>query len=222
MSSKPILYSWYGSSCVYRVRIALALKKVDYEYKSVPLIKNRVQLAEQISEEFTRKNPMQQIPVLEADGNYICQSLAIIEFLEEKYPEPNLLPKDIVQRAKVRAIAELIVSGIQPLQNTGLLFRLEESRRKDWAVHFIVKGFKALETVLAKTAGQYCVGDSVTIADTCLVPQVYNAKKFGVDLTPYPTIVRINDALEELAAFKVAHPRCQPDTPGDYKVPWEK
>ncbi|KAG0430975.1 hypothetical protein HPB47_022212 [Ixodes persulcatus] len=173
----------------------LALKKVDYEYKSVPLIKNRDQLAEQ---------------------------LAIIEYLEEKYPEPNLLPKDLVQRAKVRGIAELIVSGIQPLQNTGLLFRLEESRRKDWAVHSIVKGFKALETVLAKTAGQYCVGDSVTIADTCLVPQVYNAKKFGVDLTPYPTIVRINDALQQLAAFKVAHPRCQPDTPGDYKEPWEK
>ncbi|KAG0440629.1 hypothetical protein HPB47_016239, partial [Ixodes persulcatus] len=118
----------------------------------------------QKSAEFTERNPMQQVPVLEVNGEPLSQS--------------------------VRAVAELIASGIQPLQNIGILFKLEQSKRNEWAVEFISKGFQALEAVLAKTAGKYCVGDSVTMADACLVPQVYNAKRFKVDLAPYPTIVR--------------------------------
>uniref|UniRef100_A0A0K8RHM9 Putative glutathione s-transferase n=1 Tax=Ixodes ricinus TaxID=34613 RepID=A0A0K8RHM9_IXORI len=213
---KPILYSYFRSSCAYRVRIALALKNVEYEQKTVNLIKDG---GEQKSAEFTERNPMQQVPVLEVNGEPLSQSLAIIEYLEEKYPEPSLLPKDLVLRSKVRAIAELIASGIQPLQNIGILFKLEQSKRNEWAVEFISKGFQALEAVLAKTAGKYCVGDSVTMADACLVPQVYNAKRFKVDLAPYPTIVRVNNTLEKLEAFKAAHPCCQPDTPEELKDP---
>ncbi|KAM7304278.1 putative glutathione S-transferase [Ixodes scapularis] len=133
--------------------------------------------------------------------------LAIIEYLEEKYPEPRLLPDDIILRAKVRAIAHLIASGIQPLQNVSVTRRLEVGKNLDWCTHFITKGFQALEAVLSKTAGKYCVGDSVTMADICLVPQVLGAAKNRIDMTPYPTIVRINCALMELPAFKSVHPR---------------
>lgn len=173
--------------------------------------------ADQVTPEFTEKNPMQQLPVLEVDGEPLSQSLAIIEYLEEKYPEPRLLPDDIVLRAKVRGIAQLIASGIQPLQNLSTVHRLNEEERNAWCTHYVSKGFKALEAVLAKTAGKYCVGDSVTMADICLVPQVNNAKIMKVDMAPYPTIVRITDALVQLPAFKVAHPSRQPDAPEDFE-----
>ncbi|CAN7941603.1 unnamed protein product, partial [Ixodes hexagonus] len=159
---------------------------------------------------------MQQLPVLEIDGEYLSQSLAIIEYLEEKYPEPRLLPEDPLLRAKVRAIAQLIASGIQPLQNLAVISRIEQEKRTEWSTHYITKGFKALEAILSKTAGKYCVGDSVTVADTCLVPQVNNAKRLRVDMTPYPTIVRVNTALVQLPAFKIAHPSRQPDVPENY------
>ncbi|CAN7948980.1 unnamed protein product, partial [Ixodes pacificus] len=142
--------------------------------------------------------------------------LAITEYLEEKYPEPRLLPDDIVLRAKVRAIAQLIASGIQPLQNVSVIRRLEAGKRLEWSTHFITKGLQALEAVLSKTAGKYCVGDSVTMADICLAPQVNTATLIKIDMTPYPTIVRINCALMGLPAFKVAHPSRQPNAPDNY------
>ncbi|EEC03386.1 glutathione S-transferase, putative [Ixodes scapularis] len=161
---------------------------------------------------------MQQLPVLEIDGEPLSQSLAIIEYLEEKYPEPRLLPDDIILRAKVRTIAHLIASGIQPFQNVSVTRRLEVGKNLDWCTHFITKGFQALEAVLSKTAGKYCVGNNVTMADICLVPQVLGAAKNRIDMTPYPTIVRINCALMELPAFKVAHPSRQPNAPDNYGI----
>ncbi|XP_029831463.2 maleylacetoacetate isomerase-like [Ixodes scapularis] len=216
MSSKPILYSCYSGSCPYRVRIALALKNVDYEYKSVEVLKEGGEPGDQLSPEFTKKNPMQQLPVLEIDGEPISQSLAIIEYLEEKYPEPRLLPDDIILRAKVRAITQLIASGIQPLQNVSVIRRVEAGKKLEWSTHFITKGLQALEAVLSKTAGKYCVGDSVTMADICLAPQVNNAIRIRNDMTPFPTIMRIYCALMELPAFKVAHPSRQPNVPDNY------
>uniref|UniRef100_A0A2R5LKH8 Putative glutathione s-transferase n=1 Tax=Ornithodoros turicata TaxID=34597 RepID=A0A2R5LKH8_9ACAR len=210
MSSKPILYSYFRSSCAYRVRIALALKNIDYEYRAVSLIKDG---GEQHSSEFKKLNPMSQVPVLVVDGQTLSQSLAIIEYLEEKYPGTSLLPKDPILRAKARSLAHLVASGIQPLQNLNVLQRLDETKRNEWCVHFISKGFQALEEMLTKTAGKYCVGDEVSVADACLVPQVYNANRFKVDMSTFPNIVRINAALVELPAFKAAHPSCQPDTP---------
>ncbi|KAH7940943.1 hypothetical protein HPB49_008314 [Dermacentor silvarum] len=197
-----VCYGNQRSSCAYRVRIALAWKNVDYEYKAVNLIKDGGE---------------QQVPALEHNGETFTQSLAIIEYLEEKYPEPRLLPKEPAQRAKVRAVAELIASGIQPLQNLNVLQRLDESKRSEWAVHFITKGFKALEATVSKTAGKYCVGDEVTIADACLVPQVYNANRFKIDMSQFPTLSRVSTALESLPAFKAAHPSCQPDTPPELR-----
>lgn len=211
---KPVLYSYFRSSCAYRVRIALALKNIDYEYKTVNLIKGG---GEQKAPDFLKVNPMAQVPVLEVEGEFLTQSLPIIEYLDEKYPEPCLLPKDPIKRAKVRAIAEVVASGIQPLQNLGILSMVDEAKRPEWGKLFITKGFQALEAMLEKTAGTFCVGDSVTIADLCLVPQVYNALRFKVDMAQFPILSRINERLEKLPAFKAAHPSRQPDTPPELR-----
>ncbi|CAL1537571.1 unnamed protein product [Lymnaea stagnalis] len=159
---------------------------------------------------------MQQVPTLEIDGHTLTQSLPIIEYLEERSPEPPLLPKDIFGRAQVRAISEVVNSGIQPLQNLSVLEKIGDGK-EEWAKFFLEKGLKALEAMLENTAGQYCYGDSVTMADLFLVPQLYNAKRFKVDMTGYPIINRIHDALVQLPAFKAADASQQPDTPEEMK-----
>ncbi|XP_019407619.1 PREDICTED: maleylacetoacetate isomerase isoform X4 [Crocodylus porosus] len=186
-SGKPVLYSYFRSSCSWRVRIALALKGITYDQVPVNLLK---------------------------DGG---QQLAIIEYLEETRPNPRLLPQDQKKRAQVRMISDHIVSGIQPLQNLAILQRVGE-KKLEWAQHYITNGFQALEQILKHTAGRYCVGDEVSMADLCLVPQVYNAERYKVDLAPYPTITRINKALLELEAFQVSHPTKQPDTPAELRA----
>ncbi|XP_014463776.2 maleylacetoacetate isomerase isoform X4 [Alligator mississippiensis] len=186
-SGKPVLYSYFQSSCSWRVRIALALKGITYDQVPVNLLK---------------------------DGG---QQLAIIEYLEETRPNPRLLPQDQKKRAQVRMISDHIVSGIQPLQNLAVLQRVGE-KKLEWAQHYITNGFQALEQILKNTAGRYCVGDEVSMADLCLVPQVYNAERYKVDLAPYPTITRINKTLLELEAFQVSHPTKQPDTPAELRA----
>ncbi|XP_067894338.1 maleylacetoacetate isomerase isoform X2 [Heterodontus francisci] len=156
---------------------------------------------------------MKQVPALSIDGITLSQSLAIIQYLDETQPGPRLLPEDAKKRAQVRMISNHITSGIQPLQNLNVLQKIGDEKKLEWAQHFIISGFQALENVLQQTAGRYCVGDEVTMADLCLVPQVYNAERFKVDLTPFPTIVKINRNLLELEAFKLSHPSCQPDAP---------
>ncbi|KAM9190876.1 maleylacetoacetate isomerase isoform 3-T3 [Mergus octosetaceus] len=160
---------------------------------------------------------MQQVPALKIDGITLSQSLAIIHYLEDTRPNPRLLPQDPKKRAQVRMISDHIASGIQPLQNMSILKQMGE-RKTEWAQKCIVSGFQALEQVLQQTAGRYCVGDEVSMADLCLVPQVANAERFNVDLGPYPTITRINKALLELEAFKVSHPSRQPDTPAELRA----
>ncbi|XP_019374290.1 PREDICTED: maleylacetoacetate isomerase isoform X1 [Gavialis gangeticus] len=213
-SGKPVLYSYFRSSCSWRVRIALALKGITYDQVPVNLLKDGGQ---QLTAEFQVVNPMQQVPALKIDGITLSQSLAIIEYLEETRPNPRLLPQDQKKRAQVRMISDHIVSGIQPLQNLAILQRVGE-KKLEWAQHYITNGFQALERILKHTAGRYCVGDEVSMADLCLVPQVYNAERYKVDLAPYPTITRINKALLELEAFQVSHPTKQPDTPPELRA----
>ncbi|KAM6335514.1 maleylacetoacetate isomerase [Podargus strigoides] len=209
VAAKPILYSYFRSSCSWRVRIALALKGIAYDVVPVNLLKDGGQ---QFSAEFKAVNPMQQVPALKIDGITLSQSLAIIHYLEDTHPNPRLLPQDPKKKAQVRMIADHIVSGIQPLQNLSILTQMGE-KKMEWAQNYIASGFQALEQILQHTAGCYCVGDEVSMADLCLVPQVFNAERYKVDMGPYPTITRINKALLELEAFKVSHPSQQPDTP---------
>ncbi|XP_074852820.1 maleylacetoacetate isomerase isoform X2 [Carettochelys insculpta] len=213
-SGKPVLYSYFRSSCSWRVRIALSLKGIAYDQEPVNLLKDGGQ---QFSTEFQAVNPMQQVPALKIDGIILSQSLAIIHYLEETQPNPSLLPQDLKKRAQARMISDLIVSGVQPLQNLTILKPLGE-KKLEWAQQHITRGFQALEQILQLTAGRYCIGDEVSMADLCLVPQVYNAERYKVDLTPYPTITRINKALLELEAFQVSHPCRQPDTPTELRA----
>ncbi|XP_078418102.1 maleylacetoacetate isomerase isoform X4 [Cetorhinus maximus] len=205
---QPVLYTYFRSSCSWRVRIALAFKGVAYDQVGVNLVKGGGQ---QHANSFKALNPMKQVPALSIDGITLSQSLAIIQYLDETRPGPRLLPEDAKKRAQVRMISDLITSGIQPLQNLNVLQKLGDEKL-EWAQCFIINGFQALESLLQQTAGRYCVGDEVTMADLCLVPQVYNAVRFKVDLAPFPTIERINNTLLELEAFKVSDPSCQPDT----------
>ncbi|XP_056152062.1 maleylacetoacetate isomerase isoform X2 [Lampris incognitus] len=213
-NTKPILHGYFRSSCSWRVRIAFALKGIEYDQVPVNLIKDGGQ---QLTDQYKALNPMQQVPAVELDGITLSQSLAVIQYIEETRPGPRLLPTDPKKRAQVRMICDLIASGIQPLQNLYVLQKIG-AEKVQWAQHFIERGFQALEPILKETAGTYCVGDEVSMADICLVPQVYNAERFKVDVGQYPTIKRLNQALIELEAFKVSHPSCQPDTPVDLRT----
>ena len=209
VQEKHILYSYWRSSCSYRVRIGLALKGVEYEYRAVSLLKG-----EQGEEEYTTHNPSQLLPALiTPDGATLGQSVAILEYLEEVYPDQNpLLPADPVARALVRQAVGMIASDIQPVQNLRVLKYYGMDKKLEWGSHWISVGFDALEAFLAKTAGEYCVGDQITMADLCLVPQVYNARRFKIDVeNKYPTIFRIDAALTSLDAFVAAHPDQMPD-----------
>lgn len=212
---QPILYSYYRSSASFRVRIALAHKGIDYEYRPISLVKDGGQ---QLSESYRELNPMAQVPSLVIGDVTLTQSLPIIEYLEETRPEKPLLPKDPILRAQARAIAEIVNSGIQPIQNLTVQKMVvdltnDDSKMAYWTKHWILGGLKAIETTLAKTAGRFCVGNEVTVADLCLVPQMYNALRFGVDVTPFPIINRIVGECDQLEAFQKAHPSQQPDAP---------
>jgi len=204
--SNIVLYSYWRSSCSWRVRLALQLKGLKYEYKAVNLLKS-----EQTMEEYTAMNPIQSVPTLVIDGHTLSQSVAIIEYLEETRLNFPLLPKDPVKRALVRQIVQSVVADIQPVQNLRVLKKVGEDKKAEWAKYFIEFGFKAIEKTLNTTSGTYCVGDDITMADICLVPQVYNAGRFNVDMSQFPNIIRINETLSKLAEFQAAHPDSQPD-----------
>lgn len=209
-SARLKLYSYWRSSCSWRVRIALNLKGLPYEYKSVNIAQG-----EQFTEEFTKLNPLQFVPTL-VDGDLILSdSLAILLYLEDKFPEHPLLPDDLKLKAVSLQAAALIGSSIQPLQNLVVLGVIEEKlgveERLAWPKQFIEKGFTALEKLLKDVAGKYCVGDQVTMADIFLVPQVFGARRFNVDMSKFPTLNRINQELTDLPAFQAALPEKQPD-----------
>ena len=207
------LYSYFRSSAAYRARIALNLKGIAYETVSVHLVKDG---GHNYRPEFRAINPQMRVPVLVTDqGDRLIQSLAIIEYLDETHPEPPLLPKDSIGRAKVRALAELIACDIHPLNNTSPLRYLkntmnqEQSAIDTWYHHWILAGFEALEGLIA--AAPYACGETVTIADICLVPQVANARRLKVPLDKFPKIVAIDAACLALPAFDRARPENQPD-----------
>ena len=207
------LYSYFRSSAAYRARIALNLKGIAYETVSVHLVKDG---GHNYRPEVRAINPQMRVPVLVTDqGDRLIQSLAIIEYLDETHPEPPLLPKDSIGRAKVRALAELIACDIHPLNNTSPLRYLkntmdqEQSAIDTWYHHWILAGFEALEGLIA--AAPYACGETVTIADICLVPQVANARRLKVPLDKFPKIVAVDAACLKLPAFDRARPECQPD-----------
>lgn len=208
------LYGFFRSSASYRVRIALNLKHLEYEQASIRLAKG-----EQYEPPFSAISPQNLVPVLENDGLRLYQSPAIIEYLDEVYPEPPLLPKDPAARNRVRSLALISACEIHPLNNTRVLnylsetLNLTEEQKTDWYHHWITIGFGALEQRLAdeKETGSFCHGDTPGFADICLVPQVANARRFKVDLSAFPTILRINDNCLALEPFKKAMPANQPD-----------
>jgi maleylpyruvate isomerase len=204
------LYSYWRSSASYRVRIALGLKGLEYEYAPIHLIRDG---GDQHAPGYAERNPMQQVPLLEIDGLELTQSVAIIEYLEERHPEPALLPKDAATRAHVRRAVEVVNSGIQPLQN--LTVMNEVKRLGGDPIAFAraanVRGLAALERIATDHGGERLVGKTTTMADVFLVPQMYSARRFGVDLAPYPRLVAIDEALATIPAIAAAHPDKQVD-----------
>ncbi|QYJ95194.1 maleylacetoacetate isomerase [Shewanella spartinae] len=210
------LLGYWRSSAAYRVRIALNLKGLDAELESVHLVKDG---GEQHLPEYAALNPQELVPTLiEGDNEFVLsQSLAIIEYLDEQYGGVMMLPKDPKARAEVRAMALSIACEVHPLNNLKVLqyltntLELDEDAKNAWYHHWIHQGFGAFEKQLEKHAGTYCYGDEVTLADLCLIPQVYNANRFKVDLGAYPNIRRIWDNCHKLEAFQLAAPERQAD-----------
>lgn len=218
MSDQLCLHSYWRSSAAYRVRIGLNLKGLPYEIAPVHLVRDG---GEQHKPDYAEINPQQLVPVLQHGHRMLRQSMAILEYLDEMWPEPPLLPVTARDRARVRALAQLVACEIHPLNNLRVLQYFErdwgvpQPERDVWVRHWIVEGFNAFEALLQHnpSTGAYCEGHAPTIADCCLIPQVYNARRFGVDMTPYPTIARIEQECLALPAFDAARPERQPDAP---------
>ena len=208
------LYTYFRSSASYRVRIALAYKGLAHDSAYVNLPKGEHQV-----DAFRSVNAQALVPALEDGGRVLIQSLAIMEYLDETHPEPPLMPKGAVDRAYVRAVAQIVACELHPLNNLRTLkyvkrtYKLDESGVNAWYRHWIAEGFTMLEGYLARErrAGRYCYGDMVTIADCCLVPQVFNAQRYECNLGPYPTIVRIFDECMKLDAFTSTQPSAEAD-----------
>lgn len=210
-----ILYDYHRSSAAYRVRIALNLKGLVY--RQIPV---NLREGGQMGPDYRALNPQCFVPTLETeDGRLLRQSLAICEYLDELHAQPPLLPAEPAARSRVRALAQIIACDIHPLNNLRVLRYLgeeleaDDAQTKSWYHHWLHQGFQALECMLAADpqTGRYCHGDQATLADLCLVPQVFNANRYGVDIGDYRNIRRINDACLELEAFDQARPERQPD-----------
>ena len=210
------LYTYFRSSAAYRVRIALALKGLPYESVPVHLVRGG---GEQLMPAYRAVNPAALVPALQDDDAVLTQSMAILEYLEEAYPKPALLPTGALDRARVRALAMTVACDIHPLGNLRVLNYLTDTlgasdeARKAWAAHWIALGLGAFEQLLARGAatGVFCHGDAPGMADCCLVPQVFNARRFGVDLEQFPQVKRIAEHCDTLVAFQFAHPARQAD-----------
>jgi len=208
------LYSYWRSSSAWRVRIGLAWKGIPYTYEAVHLVKDGGQ---QHSDTYRGKNPMGFVPMLEWEEGgttrRLTQSMAILDYLEQRFPAPRLLPVDPFLRARSLQLAEMVNSGIQPFQNLSTLGYVKGIGVDDraWIQHFLPRGLTALEKAVQETAGKFSVGDAPTFAEVYLVPQMYGARRFKIDLAPFPTLVRIDAACEALPGFQAAHPDRQPD-----------
>lgn len=219
MGQDLVLYSYWRSSAAYRVRIALHLKRLPYRLRPVHLVRDG---GEQHAAEYRRLNPQELVPTLRHGDRVLRQSLAIIEYLDELWPdEPPLLPATPADRARVRALAQLVACEIHPIGNLRVLQYLDRechlppAAREQWSRHWIEVGFRALEALLDAdpSRGRFCWGDAPGLADACLVPQVYNARRWGVDMDAYPAIAAIDAACRDLEAFQQAAPEAQPDAP---------
>jgi maleylacetoacetate isomerase len=210
------LYTFFRSSASYRVRIALNLKGLTYEQVPIHLRRGG---GEQFAASYKTINPQALVPALEDNGRILTQSLAIIEYLEERFPKPALLPADPSDRALVRSMALIIACEIHPIQNLRVLVHLKKNLQQSdddlnrWARHWIDLGLSALEQIVVSSPkqGKFCFGDTPTMADICLVPQLANARRFGCDLSVYPTLLRIEKACNALPPFADAAPEKQPD-----------
>ena len=215
-SNNFVLYSYFRSSASYRVRIALNLKRINYEYRAVPLLNKG---GAQHSEEYRKLNPSNQVPTLIHGDHVIGQSMAIIDYLDQIKPEPLLFPKGAFQRALVIQACEVINSGAQPLHNLRVLQELEkrfaatEAQKNEWTAFWIATSLTALENLLSKHAGNFCFGQRVTAADCFLIPHLANADRFQVPLDPYPKLTRIRATCASINEFQKASPLSQPDTP---------
>lgn len=214
MEPMIVLHNYWRSSASYRVRIALGLKGLAYRYEAVHIVRDG---GEQKRPEYLAKNPMAQVPTLELiEGDvrrFIPQSLPIIELLEERWPTPRLFPEDLYLRARARALAELVNSGIQPFQNLSAMRRIAAMGGDDkaWVATYISEGLAAFNATVAETRGAFCVGNSPTVADCFLIPQLYAARRFGVDYGQLADVVAIEQSCAQLPAFLAAAPDQQPD-----------
>ncbi len=217
MHAEPLeLFSYWRSSAAYRVRIGLNLKDLPYAITPVHLVRDGGQ---QHSEGYAALNPQELVPTLRHGEQVLHQSMAILEYLDEVFGGASLLPDDVPGRARVRALAQLVACDIHPLNNLRVMqffsdtWNVPQVEREDWTRHWIQLGFEAMERMLVESVetGRFCHGDSPTLADCCLVPQLYNARRSNVDLEPYPTLVRIEAACLALPAFEAARPENQPD-----------
>ena len=206
------LHGYWRSSSAWRVRIGLHLKGLAFAYRAVNLLEG-----EQRGEAHRAVSPLGQVPVLTVEeggpARHLVQSMAILEWLEERFPAPPLLPGDAWGRARVRALAEHVNSGIQPYQNAVVLRWMKEHSPDTaaWTAQFIGGGLANLEAAVRPGAGRFCHGDEVTLADLYLVPQLYGGRRFGLDLAPFPTLLRVEASCQALEAFRLAEPARQPD-----------
>ncbi|NGP53965.1 maleylacetoacetate isomerase [Thioalkalivibrio sp. XN8] len=216
-SAEPVrLYGYWRSTAAWRVRLALGLKGLAWQYCPVHLLRDG---GEQRQPEFLRLNPQGLVPALAIDGRVLTQSLAIIEYLEETRPQPALLPRDPAGRARVRSLAQLVASDLHPLNNLRVLqylggpLQLGEEQRNAWYRHWVATGLAALEARLAgePDTGRFCHGNAPGLADCCLVPQLYNARRYDCRLDDFPTLLRIESACLALDAFAASSPERQPD-----------
>jgi maleylacetoacetate isomerase len=208
-----VLHSYWRATAPYRVRIGLHLKGLEYHYSAVDL-----RAGEQAQPPYRALNAQALTPTLEVDGVVLTQSLAILEWLEETHPEPALLPKDPLDRAVVRAMADIVACDIHPLNNLRiaralLAMKVSDEDRQSWVARWITDGFNALEPMVARHGAGFAFGAAPSIADCCLIPQVYSAERYEVDLTAYPAIRAVADHALHHPAFAEAHPDKQPDAP---------
>lgn len=219
--TQPVLYGYFRSSCSWRVRIALAYKRISPEHVSVHLVQDGGQ---QHTQTHHLRNAMHQVPVFEVHGEQLAQSMAILTYIEEMHPMPALLPQTPMGRAKCMQFSEMINAGIQPLQNLAVMQHLQsqhnwtKTQSLEWSAHWIHCGLVALEAFAQSVSGSYAIGDEVSLADCCLYPQVYNAKRFGLDVSDYPRIAQIETNLSKLDAFITSDPSRQPDTPPELRA----
>lgn len=204
---QAILYDYYRSSASYRVRIALNIKGVEYERRPVNLLESQQQ-----SDEYRALNPQGFVPMLEMDGARLTQSMAIMGYLDQKVPTNPLLPAAAEARAHVLSLALTVACDIHPLNNLRILkylkdtLRVDQDARDEWYKHWVAEGLSALEAMAAPRSGKFLFGDTPTLADVCLVPQLFNARRFNVPLDGYPTLVRADENANRLEAFAAAHP----------------